>query len=109
MLVNGDISSDGTADAAAAIENILLAAWAKGIGSCWIGSIKRDELRKILALPHNYSIDSVIALGWAAEEPVMEDCCDESIKYYLDENDRLHVPKRLLKDIMHINKFARSI
>ncbi len=109
VLVNGDISSDGTADAAAAIENILLAAWAKGIGSCWIGSVKRDELRKILALPDNYSIDSVIALGWAGEEPVMEDCRDESIKYYLDENDRLHVPKRLLKDIMHINKFARSI
>jgi len=109
VLVNGDISSDGSVDAAAAIENILLAAWAKGIGSCWIGSIKRDELGKILELPDNYSIDSVIALGWAAEEPVMEDCRDESIKYYLDENDRLHVPKRPLKAIMHVNRFSKSI
>ena len=109
VLVNGDISSNGTADAAAAIENILLAAWGQGIGSCWIGSVKRDELRKVLALPDNYSIDSVIAMGYPAEEPVMEDCCDDSIKYYLDENDRLHVPKRPLKAITHINKFGQSI
>ena len=109
VLVNGDISSDSSADAAAAVENILLAAWAKGIGSCWIGSIKRDEMRKILELPNNYSIDSVVALGRPAEEPVMEDCRDGSIKYYLDENDRLHVPKRPLKAIMHINRFAKPI
>jgi nitroreductase len=109
VLVNGDICSDGAVDAAAAIENILLAACAKGIGSCWIGSVKRDELKKILTPPDNYSIDSVIALGYPAEEPVLEDCCDESIKYYLDENDRLHVPKRPLKAIMHINKFGKLI
>ncbi len=73
------------------------------------GSIKRDELRKKLTLNENYSIDSVIALGYPAEEPVMEDCRDDSIKYYLDENDRLHVPKRPLKAITHLNKFANSI
>jgi nitroreductase len=109
VLVNTNISSDGVADAAAAIENILLAAWAVGIGSCWIGSVKRQELRKILTLPENYKIDSVIALGYPAEEPVMENCSDDSIKYYLDENDRLHVPKRPLKTITHINKFGQSI
>jgi len=106
VLINSDISSKGTEDAAAAIENILLAAWARGVGSCWIGSVKRDELAKNLALPANYNIDSVIALGYPAEEPVMEDCRDDSIKYYLDENDRLHVPKRPLKSITHINKFG---
>lgn len=105
VLVNTEICSDGSVDAAAAIENILLAAWGQGIGSCWIGSVKRRNLRKVLDLPENYIIDSVIALGYPAEQPVMEDCKDESIKYYLDETDHLHVPKRPLKAITHLNKF----
>ena len=105
VLVNTEISSDGSVDAAAAIENILLAAWAEGVGSAWIGSVKRQNLRKVLELPENYTIDSVIALGYPAEQPVMEDCKDESIKYYLNEDNTLHVPKRPLKTITHLNKF----
>ena len=31
---------------------------------------------------------------------------DESIKYYLDENDRLHVPKRPLSKVLHINNYG---
>ena len=97
------------ADAAAAIENILLAAQGKGIGSCWLGSIKRDKLREILEIPDNYDIDSVVALGYSDEQPVMEDCKGESIEYYLDYNDVLHVPKRPLRTITHMNKFGSTI
>ncbi len=99
----------GKVDAAAAIENILLAAQGKGIGSCWLGSINREKLREILEIPDKYDIDSVVALGYPDEAPVMEDCKGDSIKYYLDVKDVLHVPKRPLPSITHINKFGSLV
>jgi len=40
------------------------------------------------------------------ENPAYEDIdMDGSIKYYKDSEGRLHVPKRKLEDIIHINKF----
>ena len=92
-------------DAAAAIENILLAGVAEGVGSCWIGSVKREELTKILNVPEHCAIDSVVALGYPDESPVAEDT-DEDIAYYLDDKDVLHVPKRKLKDVLHRQRYG---
>ena len=105
VLINRDISTKGGVDAAAAIENILLAGWSKGIGSCWMGAIDRDAIGKLLSVPENFAIDSVVSLGFPDEVPVMEDCKGDSVEYYLDENDVLHVPKRRLEDILHHNSF----
>jgi len=93
-------------DAAAAIENILLAAHSLQIGSCWLGSINRDKLAGYLSMPSDYMIDSVVALGYPDESPVMEDCKVDSTKYYLDAEDCLHVPKRPLNSITHFNTFG---
>lgn len=105
VLVNREICKEAPDDAAAAIENIILAAWSKGIGSCWIGSVQRQEVGALIAMPENSTIDSIVALGYPDEEPIMEDCKTDSIKYYLDNDDRLHVPKRALADIVHKNQF----
>lgn len=91
-------------DAGAAIENMLLAAWSYGIGSCWLGSVKRSELAQVLSIPEDYVIDSVIALGYPAEKSVTEEAGD-SIKYYKDADQVLHVPKRPLKSILHIDNW----
>jgi len=104
-----ELAQFGKIDAAAAIENILLAAQSRDIGSCWLGSVKRDKLRQILEIPDKYDIDSVVALGYPDEKPVMEDCKGGSIEYYLDDKDVLHVPKRPLRSITHINKFMSKI
>ena len=47
-------------------------------------------------------VDSVIALGYKAEKSVVEDM-EDSVKYWRDEKQVLHVPKRKLQDILHIN------
>jgi nitroreductase len=108
VLVNRQVrASGGQHDAGAAIENLLLAGWEKGIGSCWLGSVKRDELRGILGIPEHLEIDSVVSLGYPAEQPVAEEMTD-SVEYYLDESDRLHVPKRRLDDIMHVNGYGKG-
>lgn len=105
VLVNKGISDSGyERDVGAAVENILLAALEDGIGSCWIGSIDKERLREILNVPNFLEIDSVIALGYGAESPVIEETTGP-IKYWKDESGTLHVPKRKLKDVLHRNKF----
>jgi len=92
-------------DAGAAIENILLSALEEGIGTCWIRSIDRDRLKRILDIPGHIFIDSVVALGYSNEHPMMEEMKD-SIKYWKDDSGRLHVPKRRLADILHRNLYS---
>jgi len=105
VLVNSEIREKGFEwDVGAAIENLILAAWEKGIGSCWLLSVDREKLREILNIPENYKIDSVLALGYPDENPVIEDMKD-SIKYWKDQAGQLHVPKRKLEDVIHFNKF----
>jgi len=105
VLVNSEIREKGFEwDVGAAIENMILAALEKGIGSCWLLSVDREKLREILNIPENYKIDSVLALGYPDENPVIEDMKD-SIKYWKDQAGQLHVPKRKLEDVIHFNKF----
>jgi nitroreductase len=91
-------------DVGAAIENMILAAWEEGIGSCWLISVERTKVAVILNIPEGFRVDSVLALGYPAESPVVEEFKD-SIKYWKDEQGVLHVPKRRLKDVLHFNRF----
>lgn len=86
-------------DAGAAVENILLTAVEEGIGTCWLGAIDREQIKKLLNIPEKYIVDSMIALGYPAESPVAEEE-NGSIKYYKDENGNFHVPKRKMQDIV---------
>ncbi len=91
-------------DVGAAMENMLLAALAEGVGSCWLLSIDRDKLRAVLGVPEDYRVDSVLALGYPAEEPTAE-VMAESCRYWKDAAGRLHVPKRALASVIHFNRF----
>ncbi|KYK29087.1 nitroreductase [Thermoplasmatales archaeon SG8-52-1] len=91
-------------DVSLASENIVLAAEEQGIGSCIMCKIDKIKIQEILKIPKHIIVDSVIALGYKAEKSVIEDYTD-TVKYWRDENQVLHVPKRKLKDIIHINKF----
>jgi len=91
-------------DVGAAVENMILIALADGIGSCWLISIDREKAAQILGVPEGFRIDSVLALGRPAESPVVEELKD-SAKYWKDDEGRLHVPKRPLARVLHLNKF----
>jgi nitroreductase len=60
-------------DLSAAVENLLLAATALGLGSCWLGMHPRqdriDGIRNLFSLPENIIPMCGIALGWPAENP----------------------------------------
>jgi len=93
-------------DVGAAVENILLFAWSKGIGSCWMKSINKEKIAKILKVPSYTMVDSVISLGFKAETPAIEKF-KSSPRYWKDKKGTLRVPKRELKDILHYNYYQR--
>jgi len=65
-------------------------------------------LRDLLQITSHCEIDTAVALGYPDEQPVVEQMND-SIKYYLDADDVLHVPKRKLDDVWHHNHYTQKI
>ena len=91
-------------DVGFATENIVLTAEGEGLGSCILCNIERVKIQELCNIPLELAVDSVIALGYKAETPVVEDLKD-SVKYWRDDHEILHVPKRKLDDIIHLNKY----
>ncbi|MBR5586737.1 MAG: nitroreductase family protein [Clostridia bacterium] len=85
-------------DAGAAVENIILTALEDGIASCWVGSFNGKELRGLLAIEEGLEINSVVALGYPAQNSE-EAPFDGDVKYYMDDNGDFHVPKRAMDEI----------
>lgn len=76
-------------DGCAAAENILIAATALGLGTCWVAGDKKryaDEIRKLLGAPSGYKLVALISVG------------------YPDEGERRR-ERRDLKEILHYERF----
>ena len=76
------------ADGSAATENILLAARAHGLGSCWVAGDKKPyaaEICQLVAAPPGYKLVSLIPIGYSAESPIKS--------------------KRPLSDVLHWEKY----
>jgi len=76
-------------DGSAATENILLAATELGLGTCWVAGDKKDyagEVAKVLSVPAEYKLISLVAVGWAGEETKQH-------------------KSRSLKEVLHWEKF----
>jgi len=105
VLANTEVREKGFEyDVGAAMENMILAGLTEGIASCWLLSVDRDRLREIFTVPETRKIDSVLALGYPAEEPKVEELKD-SCRYWKEADGAFHVPKRKLKDVIHYGKF----
>ena len=44
--------------------NMILMAWALGIGTCWIGSMKREKVKKLLGLIESDYLLTVLPFGY---------------------------------------------
>jgi nitroreductase len=103
IVILGDkrISSAFGCDHGIAAQSILLGAVEKGLGGCMIASIDRKGLQKTLNLPEYLEILLAIALGKPLEKVILEtvDAAGD-IKYWRDDQQQHHVPKRPLKDLI---------
>lgn len=93
---NGTVQDEGIA-----VQSILLGAVEKGFGGCIIANIDRKHLRESIVLDEKYEISLVVALGYPKEEVVVE-TIDKSgdVKYWRDERQVHHVPKRTLDELI---------
>jgi len=105
VLLDKNIRKNPGHDAGIAAMSISMVAYDEGLGSCILGAVDREKLRKILNVPDSFYIVLVVALGYPAENPVVDKIKDGDIRYWLDENGVLHVPKRNLKDIVKWNGY----
>ena len=60
----------GPFDAGRAAQNLMLAAWDEGIGSCPASMHDGEAAARVLGLPEGHVVANVIALGYPATEPV---------------------------------------
>jgi len=56
---------------AAAIQNLLLAAYGEGLGACWVCAplFCQEEVKKALRLPEDWEPQAVVTLGYPGEQP----------------------------------------
>jgi nitroreductase len=73
-------------DTAAAIQNILLTACSLGLGSCWIGAFKEDEIKAVIVAPKEMRPVALIPIGYPNEAPLARN-------------------RRPISEIMHKEKF----
>ncbi len=103
LIILGDTTINNTfgCDHGIAAQSILLGVREKGLAGCMIGLIKREELRHALAIPAQYEILLVLALGKPRERVVIDEVGPAGdIKYWRDHAGVHHVPKRSLKEII---------
>jgi nitroreductase len=76
-------------DTAAATQNLLSAAYALGLATCWVGAFEEEEARKVLRIPSGVRPVTIIPVGHPAEKPETPD-------------------RRPLSEIVHHETFGRK-
>ncbi|MDU2063871.1 MAG: nitroreductase family protein [Sporomusaceae bacterium] len=101
IVQEADYKMGSVYDCGIAAQTILLGAVEMGFGGCMLGNVKREELKQVLSIPDNQEILLVLALGKPKEEVIVEELASGGdIRYWRDETQRHHVPKRSLEDIV---------
>ena len=96
-------------DGGIAAQSILLGATELGLGGCIFASVDRERLQNDLEIPPALEIIVVIALGKPKEMVVLEEVNSAGdIKYWRDEKQLHHVPKRQLNEII-IKRYMRTL
>jgi len=101
MLGDKDIAENFWDDPGIAAQNIMLGAAEKELGGCILGALDKDNIRDKLNIDNKYDILYVLALGKPKEKVKIESTKETgNIKYWRDDNDIHHVPKRELSELI---------
>jgi len=102
VIILGDktVSDNFGVDHGIAAQSIMLGVSEVGLGGCMLQSIKREELRSEIELPDQYEILLILALGKTVENVIIDEIKNNDVKYWRDNNNNHHVPKRNLKELI---------
>jgi len=77
-------------DVSIALQNLVIAATALGLGTCWVCDFEEDKVKELLDIPENYCVVALIAVGYPDEKPEMP-------------------KKKGLAEITSLNKFGKPL
>jgi len=77
-------------DGALAVHNLTLAAWALGLGTCWVGTMDREKAKEILEIPEGKHLLTVLPIGYPAEQPQPR-------------------PRKPIEEITYLEKYGRKL
>ena len=77
-------------DGSCAVQNLMLAAWELGLGTCWIGTMDREKAKELLNIPEELHLLTVIPLGFP-------------------EKISKPPPRKPVKDMVHYEKYGKKI
>ena len=100
VLQDTSVPGHSDIDVGIAVAGMTTAAWAKGVGSCIIGTLPRDRTAQLLGLPENLQVHTGIAFGYPAHRSTVVPLKDGQKKYWRDENGDYYVPKYALSEIV---------
>ncbi len=87
-------------DVGIAAAGMTTAAWAKGVGSCIIGTLHRAKTAQWLKLPENLQVHTGIAFGYPAHKSTVVPLENGKKDYWRDENGDYYVPKYAIEEIV---------
>ena len=76
----------GVVDVTIAMQNMVLAAEVQGVGSCWIGDFREEEVKRLLGIPEEARVVALLPMGIPDEKPGPK-------------------PKKPLSEIVHHNRW----
>jgi len=85
-------------DVAIAMQNMVLAATAEGLGTCWIGSFNEKEVREMLKIPGEYRIVALLALGYPRKKIDIQGAILHTIRR-----------RKKLEEIISFEEFGRKM
>jgi len=77
-------------DGTRAIQNMVLAAWSLGVGSCWVTNFYEDGVKDLLGVPQRMKLITVMPFGYPTEP----------------KTNRKKI-RRPMSEILHYEKFSQ--
>lgn len=84
-------------DVSIAMQQIVLAATAEGLGTCWIGDFDEKVVRDLLKLPDKYNIVCLLAVGYEREK------LDLTTKLLRTRS------RKKIEEIVSLNEFGKTL
>ncbi len=107
---------------AAVVQNMLLAAHAQGLGSCWIGAFEDEAVKRLLTIPDDVIVQAIVPLGYPDEKvPAPLRFTLENVTFIESWNNRIkdlaaymewygeHVQKAIKRGKELVKEFARRL
>ena len=67
IVVGTTDSTYGISDASRAIQDMLLAAWSRGVGGNWAGFHRLDAVKPVLGIPDDVDVLAIVPFGYPAQ------------------------------------------